>query len=171
MSHHPTQPPWGGPPPQPATNPYNAALSARPGWTRKRVLFPAAGVLFLIGVGIGAADEPAQAQPSAKPAVHTTVTATATETASPEPAVTETVTATPEPAPTVTRTKTVRVTVAPAAGGNGSGGSTGGGSDSAGSVYYRNCDAARAAGAAPVHAGDPGYGRHLDRDGDGVGCE
>ncbi|MCP9945711.1 excalibur calcium-binding domain-containing protein [Streptomyces somaliensis] len=22
-----------------------------------------------------------------------------------------------------------------------------------------------------MHRGDPGYGRHLDRDGDGVGCE
>lgn len=40
-----------------------------------------------------------------------------------------------------------------------------------GSVHFENCDAARAAGAAPVHRGDPGYGRHLDRDGDGVGCE
>jgi endonuclease YncB( thermonuclease family) len=39
------------------------------------------------------------------------------------------------------------------------------------SVYYQNCDAARAAGAAPVHRGDAGYGGHLDRDGDGVGCE
>src|SRR5690606_2231060 len=38
-------------------------------------------------------------------------------------------------------------------------------------VYYRNCDAARAAGAAPVRYGDPGYAPHLDRDGDGVGCE
>lgn len=36
---------------------------------------------------------------------------------------------------------------------------------------YRNCSAARAAGAAPVYAGEPGYGRHLDRDGDGIGCE
>jgi hypothetical protein len=44
-------------------------------------------------------------------------------------------------------------------------------SDDGGDVYYENCDAARAAGAAPVHAGDPGYGSHLDRDGDGVGCE
>ncbi|MEO7635929.1 MAG: excalibur calcium-binding domain-containing protein, partial [Sphingomicrobium sp.] len=35
---------------------------------------------------------------------------------------------------------------------------------------YRNCSAARAAGAAPVRAGDPGYGSHLDRDGDGIGC-
>lgn len=39
------------------------------------------------------------------------------------------------------------------------------------SVHYENCTAARAAGAAPVFAGQPGYGRHLDRDGDGVGCE
>jgi hypothetical protein len=37
--------------------------------------------------------------------------------------------------------------------------------------YFANCSAARAAGAAPVHVGEPGYGRHLDRDGDGIGCE
>lgn len=42
---------------------------------------------------------------------------------------------------------------------------------SGGEVYYPNCAAARAAGAAPVRRGDPGYGRHLDRDGDGKGCE
>lgn len=42
---------------------------------------------------------------------------------------------------------------------------------SSGGGAFRNCAAARAAGAAPVRAGDPGYGRHLDRDGDGVGCE
>ena len=45
--------------------------------------------------------------------------------------------------------------------------SSGGG----GSVYYANCSAARAAGAAPVMRGDPGYARKLDRDNDGVGCE
>ncbi len=39
------------------------------------------------------------------------------------------------------------------------------------SAYYPNCSAARAAGAAPVMAGEPGYSRRLDRDGDGVGCE
>lgn len=38
-------------------------------------------------------------------------------------------------------------------------------------VYFKNCTAARAAGAAPVYAGDPGYSRKLDRDGDGIGCE
>ena len=36
---------------------------------------------------------------------------------------------------------------------------------------YRNCSEARAAGAAPVRRGEPGYGPHLDRDNDGVGCE
>lgn len=43
--------------------------------------------------------------------------------------------------------------------------------DSGGSAYYPNCDAARAAGAAPLYAGEPGYSRKLDRDGDGVACE
>lgn len=36
---------------------------------------------------------------------------------------------------------------------------------------FVNCSAARAAGAAPVRRGEPGYGAHLDRDGDGIGCE
>lgn len=38
-------------------------------------------------------------------------------------------------------------------------------------VYYPNCAAARAAGAAPLHRGDPGYRPGLDRDGDGIACE
>jgi hypothetical protein len=38
------------------------------------------------------------------------------------------------------------------------------------SVYYKNCAAVRAAGAAPIRRGDPGYGKHLDSDGDGTGC-
>lgn len=45
------------------------------------------------------------------------------------------------------------------------------GGDSGGVTYFRNCSHARAAGAAPVRRGDPGYASHLDRDGDGVGCE
>ena len=40
-----------------------------------------------------------------------------------------------------------------------------------GQTYYPNCAAARAAGAAPVRRGQPGYGAHLDRDNDGIGCE
>ena len=40
-----------------------------------------------------------------------------------------------------------------------------------GDVYYANCAAARAAGAAPLYAGQPGYRAGLDRDHDGVACE
>lgn len=38
-------------------------------------------------------------------------------------------------------------------------------------VYFRNCAAARAAGAAPLYRGHPGYREPLDADGDGVACE
>ena len=36
---------------------------------------------------------------------------------------------------------------------------------------FANCSEARAAGAAPVRRGETGYGPHLDRDNDGIGCE
>ncbi|BDX32479.1 hypothetical protein TUM20985_30260 [Mycobacterium antarcticum] len=36
---------------------------------------------------------------------------------------------------------------------------------------YTSCAQARAAGAAPLYAGQPGYSQNLDRDGDGVACE
>lgn len=39
------------------------------------------------------------------------------------------------------------------------------------SVYYRNCNAARAAGAAPIYRGQPGYREGLDGDSDGIACE
>lgn len=38
-------------------------------------------------------------------------------------------------------------------------------------AYYQNCDAVRAAGAAPIYPGDPGFQSKFDRDDDGVGCE
>lgn len=38
-------------------------------------------------------------------------------------------------------------------------------------VYYRNCREARAAGVTPLYRGQPGYGAHMDGDGDGVACE
>ena len=37
--------------------------------------------------------------------------------------------------------------------------------------FYANCKAAKAAGAAPLYRGDPGYSEDLDRDGDGTACE
>jgi hypothetical protein len=39
------------------------------------------------------------------------------------------------------------------------------------SVYYANCAAAKAAGAAPLYAGQPGYRPAMDGDSDGVACE
>lgn len=38
-------------------------------------------------------------------------------------------------------------------------------------THYPNCTAVRAAGAAPIYRGEPGYSSSLDRDGDGVACE
>jgi colicin import membrane protein len=36
---------------------------------------------------------------------------------------------------------------------------------------YENCSEVKAAGAAPIRRGEPGYSSKLDRDGDGIGCE
>jgi len=40
-----------------------------------------------------------------------------------------------------------------------------------GGVYYRSCKEAKAAGAAPLYQGEPGYRPGLDRDHDGIACE
>ena len=39
------------------------------------------------------------------------------------------------------------------------------------SASYKNCGEVKAAGAAPIRRGEPGYAAHLDRDGDGIACE
>jgi hypothetical protein len=64
----------------------------------------------------------------------------------------------PVPAPVVVAPAPAPVVVAPAV-------------DAPAAATYANCDAVRAAGAAPIHVGDPGYAKKLDRDGDGIGCE
>ena len=38
-------------------------------------------------------------------------------------------------------------------------------------VVYKNCNEVRAAGAAPIRTGEPGFSTRFDGDGDGVGCE
>ncbi|WP_329855515.1 excalibur calcium-binding domain-containing protein [Streptomyces sp. SP18ES09] len=58
---------------------------------------------------------------------------------------------------------------APDSGRHGSG--SGSGSGGGGLVHYKNCDAVRAAGRAPILAGQPGYRPGLDRDGDGKACD
>lgn len=41
----------------------------------------------------------------------------------------------------------------------------------AGDVYYANCSEAKAAGAAPLYIGQPGYRPKMDGDSDGIACE
>ena len=43
--------------------------------------------------------------------------------------------------------------------------------DMSNDVYYPNCSAARAAGAAPIREGEAGYAPKLDRDRDGIACK
>ncbi|GGT31868.1 hypothetical protein GCM10010271_39870 [Streptomyces kurssanovii] len=150
-----TTPPPHGPVP---------AGTQRPLWKMKRTY--AGGLLIMaLGFGCGGAAASDDAVPAAKPSpgptVTETVTATATTTATPAPKATVT-----EPGPTVT----VRVTRTETADTYDSGESDSGSGGDA-DVYYENCTAARAAGAAPVHRGEPGYGSHLDRDNDGTGCD
>jgi len=37
--------------------------------------------------------------------------------------------------------------------------------------YWAGCDAARAAGTAPIYLGEPGYHARMDGDSDGIACE
>ncbi len=152
--HHPTQP--MGP----------TASGPAPKWARKRYVLPALALALFIGMGIGGSDQetsttakPAAAKP--QPTVTVTATAPAAETAEPEPAGTVTATETVKVKVKVNVTRTV--TAQPAAG------SDDGSSDA--DVFYENCTAVRAAGAAPIHRGEPGYASHLDRDNDGVACD
>lgn len=145
------------------TSPYTAPPAASgptPRWARKRYVLPAIAFALFIGVGIGnggGENTKSDAKPvTAEPQPTVTVTATTTVAAESEPVPAETVTATE----TVKVTKTV--TAEPAAGEDS-------GADA--DVYYANCSEARAAGAAPIRRGEPGYASHLDRDNDGVGCD
>jgi hypothetical protein len=39
------------------------------------------------------------------------------------------------------------------------------------SVHYSGCDEVRRLGLAPLYRGQPGYGSHMDGNGDGIACE
>jgi hypothetical protein len=116
-------------------------------------LMGALAVIILIGALTESPDE-APAAPGA------TTTPTATAAATTAAATTPPATTTPPPATTTTTTKpatTTQPAPPPPA--------------QTTSVYYANCDAAKAAGAAPLYRGDPGYRDALDRDHDGIACE
>ncbi|MEU0671514.1 excalibur calcium-binding domain-containing protein [Streptomyces sp. NPDC006172] len=156
------------------TNPYATAVPVPPKWARKRFVLPALALALLVGMGIGAGAgddgaaasdaKPLAAEP--RPTVTVTTTATATAEAAPRPATTVTATATVKVQVTKTVTAPAPANDDTASDEQGTSGGSGGAD-----VYYANCTEARAAGATPLHPGDPGYDRHLDRDGDGSACE
>ena len=135
-------------------------------WWKTRPAVGVAAAFIGFSAGLNAGGE--TAEPVAAPAVVTTVTAsavpvTATATATATATVAVTTTVTPPPVTTtVTAPPTAekplglvaQPTQAPQE-----------------EAYYKNCDAARAAGAAPIRKGEPGYRSALDRDGDGVACD
>ena len=125
---------------------------------------------MVMGVVGGQASVSTATEPTVTVSAVTVTTATSTTTVTPRQ--------TPSPAPTVTVTEQVTATVTVPVEYADSGMETDQDySDDAarqsdsGYAYYQNCSAARAAGAAPLFRGDPGYRSALDRDGDGVACE
>jgi Excalibur calcium-binding domain len=102
------------------------------------------------GVGYGSGVDEAVARGAVRAVVPTTTRrAPATQRAA----------AAPKPAPT-TKTTTKKAEPKKAAEPKAAAGAS-----------YGNCAQAKAAGAAPLYAGRPGYAKKLDRDGDGVACE
>lgn len=123
-----------------------------------RFAVPAAAALLALGA-CGSDSEPRKqsgvvetTSTTVAPRTPTTVAPTTTATAKPTTTTTAKPTTTTTAKPTTTTASPTTVTTAS-------------------SAYYANCDAARAAGAAPLHVGDPGYRTGLDRDHDGVACE
>ena len=142
----------------------------------------ALGVLGSCLGSAGAGDD------ASKPAPTVTVTTTVTETPAAAPTVTSTVTQTVTTTVTATATATTTTTATAAAPEPAQDAAPASEpttaqprplvqqpeeespTDSA-AVSFASCAEARAAGAAPLHGGDPGYSRRLDRYGDGVACE
>ncbi|HEY9333520.1 MAG TPA: excalibur calcium-binding domain-containing protein, partial [Kribbella sp.] len=118
----------------------------------------------------GQASEP----PPATPETVSPSTTEPTPTRAPTPTGTPDPSETPTPAQTSVRTTDTSPTPAPEVSPTSSQSSTEPTTTPApGSpaVTYTSCAEVRAAGKAPLHRGDPGYSRELDRNGDGVACE
>jgi outer membrane biosynthesis protein TonB len=136
-------------------------------------------LLVLIGLVLfnpfGRADSGQASEPP--PATPETVSPSTTEptpTQPPTPARTPEPSETPTPAQTLARTTVTSPTPAPEVSPTSSQSSTEPTMTAApGSpaVTYTSCAEVRAAGKAPLHRGDPGYSRELDRNGDGVACD
>lgn len=167
-----------------------AGWSYRPTSRRRKFLGKSVPyvVTFILGAGVGAAgasdDAPPQPEATTVPTVVYLPTPVPTVVDSPSPVPTVIYLPSPVPA-TEPPTAPPAAPAAPGAeqgsgaseGDTGPGASPGTGeapvqpeSDSGG-AYYRNCTAARDAGAAPLYRGQPGYRPELDRDKDGIACE
>ncbi len=109
-------------------------------------------LLVLIGVFLPAAC--ADTTPTEDEDVDTTST-TVAETTTTEAAPTTTSPPTTSEPPPTTAPSRAPTTAAP----------------SASARSFANCSEARAAGAAPLSRGEPGYSSNLDRDNDGIACE
>ena len=120
------------------------------------------GLLVLIGLFLPAAcsgedDEDSDAGPTTTTTTAATTTSEATTTTAAAPPTTAApVTTEAPPPPPITEAPRPAVTAAPSA---------------PSGATYANCSEAKAAGAAPLSRGEPGYSSKLDRDGDGVACE
>ncbi|MDQ0779672.1 hypothetical protein QF026_008138 [Streptomyces aurantiacus] len=78
----PAQPPFLGP----SQPPQWPQPTGRPGWARKRVVIPAAALIFFVGVGIGSSGSGGQEKTSAQDTVAPRPTVTVTRTAAAKPA-------------------------------------------------------------------------------------
>ena len=116
---------------------------------------------------------------SASPSVSATPSSSPTPSASATPSESPTPTVTPSPVPTTEAPVQAPATEAPSAEAPAAPVSEAPAQQAEpvqqapaqSSVYYETCADARAAGAAPLHRGEPGYRPGLDKDGDGVACE
>jgi hypothetical protein len=139
------------------------ASRPRMGKVKKGVIYTAAGFLGLAVISSFSQGQRTTSASSATPIAPVTSVVTSTVT-TPGPTTTVTVTAAPV-------TVTVTVPAAPLAAGAAPTGNSAPAAAPDAPASYANCAAVRAAGKAPILRGQPGYGRHLDRDGDGIGCE
>lgn len=149
--------PGGGPPPPPPGTPRHPGPATRSAKRWRLASVVGIPLAFIIGVGTGQhAPAPAPERPTERlTVVPPPASATRSAPAAQTPA---------QPTqPDITKTA-ASVPAEPLAGV---------GDDGAVDtrVYYSNCAAARADGAAPLFEEDPGYRRGLDRDNDGVACE
>jgi micrococcal nuclease len=112
----------------------------------RSILGAVAAVVALSATGCGTPPSAGTTPPAPTTTTTTTVAPAPVESPVPAPPLTTTL-APPPPPPRTTTAKPAPV------------------------VYYANCSEARAAGAAPILRGQPGYRPALDRDNDGIACE